>query len=111
MTLFDSAALDDALRIVRTHLPLTPQYRWPLPAEATGAEVWVKHENHTPTAAFKIRGGLVLLDGRRATGRSGPIVTATISRSPASTPPSCSAPPASWTPSTFRSEWARGSAV
>jgi threonine dehydratase len=37
----------------------TPQYRWPLLCEHLGAEVWVKHENHAPTGAFKIRGGLV----------------------------------------------------
>ena len=37
----------------------TPQYRWPLLCERLGAEVWVKHENHTPVGAFKIRGGLV----------------------------------------------------
>jgi threonine dehydratase len=77
VTLFDSPALADALRIVRKHLPPTPQYRWPLLAEATGHEVWVKHENHTPTAAFKVRGGLVLLDGMLSRGERGPIVTAT----------------------------------
>lgn len=77
VTLFDRADLDDAVRIVRKHLPPTPQFRWPLLAEATGAEVWVKHENHTPTAAFKVRGGLVLLDGMLARGEKGPIVTAT----------------------------------
>jgi threonine dehydratase len=77
VTLFDTAALQDATRIVRKHLPPTPQYRWPLLAEATGAEVWVKHENHTPTAAFKVRGGLVLMDGRHAAGLDGPVVTAT----------------------------------
>jgi threonine dehydratase len=77
VTLFDATALDDALRVVRRHLPPTAQFRWPLLAEATGSEVWVKHENHTPTAAFKIRGGLVLLDGMVSRGEKGPIVTAT----------------------------------
>jgi threonine dehydratase len=77
VTLFDTAGLDDALTIVRRHMPPTPQFRWPLLAEATGSEVWVKHENHTPTAAFKVRGGLVLLDGMKARGEKGPIVTAT----------------------------------
>jgi threonine dehydratase len=42
--------------------PPTPQYAWPLLAARSGAEVWVKHENHTPTGAFKVRGGLVYLD-------------------------------------------------
>ena len=38
----------------------TPQYAWPLLAQRAGCEVWVKHENHTPTGAFKVRGGLNL---------------------------------------------------
>ena len=42
-------------------LPPTPQVAWPLVAKRAGAEVWVKHENHTPTGAFKVRGGLNLL--------------------------------------------------
>jgi threonine dehydratase len=76
--LFDRAALDDAVTVVRKHLPPTPQIRWPLLAAATGAEVWVKHENHTPTAAFKVRGGLVLLESlRREHGTVPPIVSAT----------------------------------
>jgi threonine dehydratase len=40
-------------------MPPTPQYAWPLLRQLVGAEVWVKHENHTPTGAFKVRGGLV----------------------------------------------------
>jgi threonine dehydratase len=39
----------------------TPQVAWPLVAKRAGTEVWVKHENHTPTGAFKVRGGLNLL--------------------------------------------------
>jgi threonine dehydratase len=39
-------------------MPPTPQYAWPLLAQRVGAEVWVKHENHAPTGAFKVRGGL-----------------------------------------------------
>ena len=46
--------------VYRTMAP-TPQYRWPLLEQRTGGEVWVKHENHAPTGAFKIRGGLVYL--------------------------------------------------
>lgn len=42
--------------------PGTAQYRWPLLAERIGTEVWVKHENHTPTGAFKVRGGLIHLE-------------------------------------------------
>jgi threonine dehydratase len=44
---------------VRAYLPPTPQYCWPLLSARLGAEAWVKHENHTPVGAFKIRGGLV----------------------------------------------------
>ena len=40
----------------------TPQYRWPLLRERAGVDVWVKHENHTPTGAFKVRGGLVYME-------------------------------------------------
>jgi threonine dehydratase len=39
-------------------MPPTPQYRWPLVCEQAGTEVWLKHENHTPIGAFKLRGGL-----------------------------------------------------
>jgi len=47
----------------------TPQYRWPLLSERLGVDIWVKHENHTPVGAFKVRGGLVYfaaLAGNRA---------------------------------------------
>ncbi len=40
-------------------MPPTPQYAWPRLAARAGCEVWVKHENHTPTGAFKVRGGVV----------------------------------------------------
>lgn len=48
-------------RTVYAAMPATAQYAWPLLAEALGAEVWVKHENHTPLGAFKVRGGLVYM--------------------------------------------------
>ena len=57
--MFSLPELDDAHRLVHATFPGTPQYAWPLLAERTGAETWVKHENHTPTGAFKLRGGLV----------------------------------------------------
>ena len=57
-------------------MPPTPQYPWPLLAQRVGAEVWVKHENHTPTGAFKVRGGLVYADRCR---RERPAVTGLIS--------------------------------
>lgn len=56
--MFDLPALEEAAALVHAVFPPTPQYAWPLLAERTGCEVWVKHENHTPTGAFKVRGGL-----------------------------------------------------
>ena len=53
--------LNQAAQIVYQAMPATPQYCWPLINEALGCEVWIKHENHTPTGAFKVRGGLVYL--------------------------------------------------
>ena len=47
-------------------MPPTAQYAWPLLARRTGCEVWVKHENHTPIGAFKVRGGLVYMDRAEA---------------------------------------------
>lgn len=51
--------LQDAAAIVYESLAPTPQYAWPLLQSAIGAQIWVKHENHTPIGAFKLRGGLV----------------------------------------------------
>ncbi|HQZ36545.1 MAG TPA: threonine dehydratase [Ilumatobacteraceae bacterium] len=65
MTPFTRDQLDEAVNIVSAAMPPTPQYMWPLLAEAVGAEVWVKHENHTPTGAFKVRGGLVYMEHLR----------------------------------------------
>lgn len=53
--------LESAADLVHTVLAPTPQIAWPLLAERCGAEVWVKHENHLPTGAFKVRGGLVYM--------------------------------------------------
>ncbi len=54
--------LENAAEIVYRHISPTPQICWPLLSERLGSEVWVKHENHTPIGAFKIRGGLVYMD-------------------------------------------------
>ena len=51
-----------AAELIYRHLEPTPQYCWPLICERAGTEVWVKHENHTPIGAFKVRGGLVYVD-------------------------------------------------
>ena len=62
MRMFDLKELERAHEIVGTAVPPTPAYAWPLLAERLGTRVLVKHENHTPTGAFKVRGGLVYLD-------------------------------------------------
>jgi threonine dehydratase len=57
--MFDLTALREAARLVHASVPATAQYAWPRLAERLGCEVWVKHENHAPTGAFKVRGGLL----------------------------------------------------
>jgi threonine dehydratase len=51
----DRAAIEAAADSLRAVIPPTPQYVWPQVAAAFGAEVWLKHENHTPIGAFKAR--------------------------------------------------------
>jgi threonine dehydratase len=60
--MFDLGQLERAHAIVGAAVPPTPAYVWPRLAERLGAAAIVKHENHTPTAAFKVRGGLVYID-------------------------------------------------
>lgn len=60
--MFDLQQLERAHGVVGAAMPPTPAYAWPLLAERLGATVIVKHENHTPIGAFKVRGGLVYLD-------------------------------------------------
>jgi threonine dehydratase len=57
--------IEAAARLIYRSMPTTPQYSWPLVNARAGAEVWVKHENHTPVGAFKVRGGLVYMDWLR----------------------------------------------
>ncbi len=57
------AQIEAAAQIVYAVMPPTPQYNWPVLSQILGFEVWLKHENHTPTGAFKIRGGLTYFDG------------------------------------------------
>ena len=65
--MFTLADLEAAAGLVHAHMPPTPAYAWPLLAGRIGAEVWVKHENHTPVGAFKVRGGLVYMDELKRT--------------------------------------------
>jgi threonine dehydratase len=68
-------ALEDAAALVHRTVAPTAQHCWPLLSARAGAEVWVKHENHTVLGAFKVRGGLVYVDGlkRREPGTAGVI--------------------------------------
>ncbi|MEO0958178.1 MAG: threonine dehydratase [Pseudomonadota bacterium] len=75
--LFTRQALEAAAALVHRHMAPTPAYAWPLLARRAGGEVIVKHENHTPTGAFKLRGGLVYLDELARAGDCPGIVTAT----------------------------------
>jgi threonine dehydratase len=69
--LFSMQELEQAHRQVRDAFPPTAEYRWPLLCERVGADVWVKHENHTPIGAFKVRGGLIYV-ARLARERAAP---------------------------------------
>jgi threonine dehydratase len=60
--MFDLAQLERAHEVVGAAVPPTPAHAWPLLAQRLGAIVIVKHENHTPTGAFKVRGGLIYFD-------------------------------------------------
>jgi threonine dehydratase len=62
---FDLSELQRAAELVHRVVSPTPQYPWPKLARRAGCTVWVKHENHTPTGAFKVRGGLVYLERLR----------------------------------------------
>jgi threonine dehydratase len=70
--------LDAAATLIAPHIPATPQYRWPLLEQRVRGPraLWLKHENHTPVGAFKVRGGLVYLDALK---REQPKVTGIVS--------------------------------
>jgi threonine dehydratase len=77
--MFDLPALEAAARLIHQVFPPTPQFAWPLLAARSDAEVWVKHENHTPTGAFKLRGGIVYMDRLRRERPSVPgVISATL---------------------------------
>lgn len=69
--------LEQASQLIRPWIPPTPQYAWPLLAKRTGCNLWLKHENHTPTGSFKVRGGLTYLNRLLAKGEVRGLVTAT----------------------------------
>lgn len=70
--------IEAAAALVHAVMPPTPQYAWPLLSARVGTEVWLKHENHTPTGAFKVRGGICFMDDLRRSRPDAPgIVSAT----------------------------------
>jgi threonine dehydratase len=71
------ADLEAAARVVYEAMIPTPQQRWPLLDDRAGTAVWVKHENHTPVCAFKVRGGLVYFDALRRGAPMKGVVAAT----------------------------------
>ena len=56
------ADIEAAARTVYEEFQATPQYRWALLSERLGTDCWLKHENHNPVGAFKIRGGLTYFE-------------------------------------------------
>lgn len=74
--LFSLDELEQALPTVRAVVPPTPQFAWPKLSQRLGCTTWVKHENHTPAGAFKVRGGLVYV---RELARSGALSRGVIS--------------------------------
>jgi threonine dehydratase len=73
MQLPSLAQIRDAQIVVYRSVPPTPQYTWPLinerlsAGEKLGIEAWIKHENHTPAGAFKLRGALIYIDWLKET--------------------------------------------
>ena len=64
----DLQAIEHAARVVYREFQATPQYRWGLSSQRLGTDCWIKHDNHTPVGAFKIRGGLTYFDALRQAG-------------------------------------------
>ena len=59
---FSKQELETAAELVHKIVKPTPQYAWPQISQKAGCAVWVKHENHTPTGAFKVRGGITFIN-------------------------------------------------
>lgn len=66
--MFTLAELEDAAELVHARMPATPAYAWPQLSARAGCEVWVKHENHSPVGAFKVRGGIVYMSELQRSG-------------------------------------------
>ncbi len=76
--LFSREEIIAATDLVHAQVPPTAQFAWPLLSEAAGFDLILKHENHTPTGAFKVRGGVTFIDWLKRTHPDTPgIITAT----------------------------------
>jgi threonine dehydratase len=76
--MFSLDELERAQQIVHAAIPPTAAHAWPLLAQRLGTNVIVKHENHTPTGAFKVRGGLIYMDRlKRERPQTAGIISAT----------------------------------
>ncbi|MEM6385418.1 MAG: threonine dehydratase [Pseudomonadota bacterium] len=76
--MFSLEELEKAAGFVASKMTPTPQYAWPQLAARLGCKVWVKHENHTSTGSFKLRGALTFMDWLQRTAPNCPgIITAT----------------------------------
>lgn len=75
--MFSKEALENSAALVYQRMPATPQYHWPLLSARIGVDVVVKHENHTPIGAFKVRGGVTYLHDLAQRGECPGIITAT----------------------------------
>jgi threonine dehydratase len=60
--------IEGAARVVYREFQATPQYRWGLSSQRLGTDCWIKHENHTPVGAFKLRGGLTYFEALQRRG-------------------------------------------
>ena len=70
--------IENSARVVYREFQATPQYRWGLSSQRLGTDCWIKHENHTPVGAFKIRGGLTYFDALKQRGELPPeVISAT----------------------------------
>ena len=77
MKLPDLSELQAAGELVHRTVTPTAQICWPLLSRRAGAQVWVKHENHTPIGAFKVRGGLIYMDAIKRQGGTKRVLAAT----------------------------------
>ena len=65
--MFTKSELQDAHALVQCFMPPTPAHEWPLLSQALDTTTIVKHENHAPTGAFKVRGGITFIDWLKRT--------------------------------------------